>query len=659
MLFGACYYPEHRTPEEWILDIENMKAASLNSLRIGEFAWKRLEPTEGNYSFEWLDQFIRLAGEASIGIVLCPPMRTIPSWLMEKDSSLLIQTSEGIRLEYASRYTFCINHPLLIESSTKLAAAMAERYGSDSRILGWHLDNEIGDEPDCHCDICKAKWHQWLESKYESIRHLNDAWGTVFWGMEYERFSQIATPRVTKADYNPGFLQAWRQFRSDCNVNTAASLADVIRPHLLEQQYITTNNQMPWNNRTDNYEMAKHLDITGTNYYPGYQDQWANTVFGLAANRSFKKAPFHVYELRNEGHSIIGADNNTPSPGELERLTLHTIANGADGVFYFPWKRFPFGAEQNHGAITDFSGKPTRIFKEVKAIGAKLHHIGPSITGSHIVSEIAVLYHFQSRWHIEHESSWTGDTTLYMKHTNKLYHAVRESGYNCDVVGVDGDFSAYKLLLVPMLPIVDDCLVEKLQNFTRSGGILVLHPLSGVKNSEASYYPERHHPGMISLLGARALDPITTGSDNEVQFQWEGNLYTSNLFHEPIETLTAEPLAHFTNHWFADSTAISVQSHGQGEAWFIATFAEARFYRHLIRHLSQRLGMEPLLGITPPKHLEISKRQQSEGNTFYFLLNSSDREIVIPLPGTLDDIWNNETLTNQLTMKPYSARILT
>ncbi|MHA0858184.1 beta-galactosidase [Paenibacillus sp. CMAA1364] len=661
MLFGACYYPEHRTPIDWITDTEYMKQASLNALRIGEFAWKRFEPTEGKYTFKWLDQFIDVAQQASIGVVLCPPMRTIPSWLMEKDPTLLIETADGTRLEYASRYTFCINHPLLIETSTRLATALAERYGHDSRILGWHLDNEIGDEPDCHCSICKTKWHQWLETKYEDIHALNEAWGTVFWGIEYDQFSQVVTPRVTKADYNPAFLQAWRQFRSDCNVNIAGLLAEAIRPHLSEQhQYVTTNNQMPWNNRTDNYDMAKHLDITGTNYYPGYGDQWSNVAFGLAANRSFKKAPFHVYELRNEGHSIIGATNNTPAPGELERLTLHTIANGADGVFYFPWKRFPFGAEQNHGAIMDFAGRPTRIYEECKSIGGKLQHIASLITGSQLVSEIAVLYHFQSRWHIEHESSWTGDNTLYMKQTNKLYHTVRELGYNCDAIGVHGDFSAYKILLVPMLPIVDDELIEKLHQFTKSGGILVLHPLSGVKNTEACYYPERHHSGMISLLGATANDTITTGPANDVQFEWNGTVYTSQLFHEPIKSITAESVAHFTNQWFANTTTISVQTHGKGETWYIATFAEATFYKDLIQHLCQRLGLAPLLAITPPKHLELSMRRDSEGRRYYFMINGSNEELRITIPKPMNDIWNQEQLTDQVvSMKPYSVRILT
>ncbi|WP_028552632.1 beta-galactosidase [Paenibacillus sp. UNC451MF] len=660
MLYGSCYYPEHREPNRWEEDLSLMQQAGLNALRIGEFAWKRFEPVEGDYEFHWLDRFIELAGQYGIRSVLCPPMRTVPAWLVERAPDLLIVTNEGHRLEYASRYTFCINHALLREKSASLAAALASRYGSNPHVIGWHLDNEIGDEPDCHCLVCKVKWQQWLSSKYNQIDVLNEAWGTVFWSMEYDHFGQIPTPRITKADYNPGFLQAWREFRSDCSIDTVTLLSDAIRPHLPEHgPYITTNNQMYWSKRTDYYKMARYLDITGTNYYPPYGENCDTLAFGLAANRSFKKAPFHVYELRNEGHSIIGAANNTPAPGELERLTLHTIANGADGVFYFPWKRFPFGSEQNHGAITDFDGKPTRMYDECGRIGKQLRRVALQIEGSLIISDIAVLYDFQSRWHIECDSPWTGDKRLYEKQINMLYRTVRALGYNCDAVGINGDFSSYKLLLVPMLPIVDDELVMKLKLYAEAGGIILFHPMSGIKNADACYYPNRLHPEMIKLLGSRTLETVTSNPLSPVTFQWNGEQYQGSLFLEIIQMDSAQVLGTFIDHWFEGSPTITKQSIGEGHVWFVATFAEERFYRDFISLLCQQIGMSPLLNAVPPTGVEVSMRQSACGASYTFVINNRHESAEITLPSDLTDIWNGEHLSQNFTLQPYQVRILT
>ncbi|WP_284645157.1 beta-galactosidase [Paenibacillus silviterrae] len=660
MLYGSCYYPEHREPGEWEEDLRLMMNAGFNAVRIGEFAWKQFEPAEGTYDFSWLDRFIQLAGNHSVKVVLCPPMRTIPAWLYETSPSLMIETSEGHRLEFASRYTFCINHSLLRAKSGDLASALAARYGDNPLVIGWHLDNEIGDEPDCHCSVCKSKWNQWLQAKYGTIEALNSAWGTIFWSMEFNHFEQIPTPRITKADYNPSFLQAWREFRSECNIDAVRLLGGAIRPHIRANQYITTNNQMFWNHRTDYYRMAEYLDITGTNYYPPFGDRNQALSFGLAANRSFKKAPFHVYELRNEGHSILGAENNTPAPGELERLTMHTIANGADAVFYFPWKRFPFGSEQNHGAITDFNGKPTRMYEECRHIGGRLHDLGPCITGSLVPSDIAVLYDFPSRWHLEHPSGWTGDTGVYLRQINQLYHTVRKLGYNCDAVGRYGDFSAYKLLLVPMLPIVDDGLVAKLQQYVMSGGFIVFHPMCGIKNTDACYYPDRLHPGMLQLLGSRTAEVITTGPQNHVLFHWNKRSYTCGLFHEVIEPLTAQPEGYFINQWYEGNPAVTRHSFGKGQSWFIATFAEEMFYRDLVTYLCQEIGISPILGITPPEGIEITMRQSNQGTRYVFVINGGSKEIELPLPNEtpMVDIWNREEISGVVTLKPLQVRVL-
>ena len=204
-LFGAAYYPEHRNPKKWAYDLEQMAKANVTCLRVGEFAWFRFEPAEAKYEFSWMDEFLELAVAKGIKLLMCPPLRTLPAWLVEQDRSLLIENSGGVVLEYGSRYTFCINHPLLKKKGRKMAAMMAKHWGNNPNIAGWHLDNEHGDEPDCHCPICKKKFQTWCSEKYTSITNLNEKWGLAFWGLQFDDWSQIPTPRTTKAPHSPAF----------------------------------------------------------------------------------------------------------------------------------------------------------------------------------------------------------------------------------------------------------------------------------------------------------------------------------------------------------------------------------------------------------------------------------------------------------------------
>jgi len=656
MLFGAAYYPEHRDPSRWDYDLDLMAEAQLNAVRVGEFAWKRFEPEEGRYDFEWMDTFAEKAAARHIGLVMCPPMRTAPAWLVEKDPTILIEIGSGVRFEYGSRYTFCINHPLLRDKGLSLATAMAKLYGRSGNIIGWHLDNEYGDEPDCHCPLCRRAFQTWLQSRYKAIDALNRAWGTVFWGLEFNHFGQVPTPRATKAHHNPGHLQAWRQFRSDCTVGLVGEHANAVRSHVRDQ-FISTNNQALWNDRTDYYDMARHLDVCGTNYYPPYGEDCRRIAFGLATVRSYKQRPFHVFELRSGPHLFPGRDGNSPQPGEIERLTMHTIANGADGIFYFRWRACPFGPEQHHSSVTDHDGRPLRVYEECKSVGQKIKRLTPLLSGAEVRSEVAVLWDYPSRWML---ASTHGPHTrrLYRTRCCLLYNAVRSLGINCDAVGRDNDFAAYKVLLIPLLPGIDDRLAEKFADYVRRGGVLVWHPMSGMKNMEAEVFPGRLHPRLSDLFGITLGEFATSGEEEVRTFNWQKKTYNGRLFFDLPTIEDAACLAVYTSSWFAGTPAVTARQVGRGSALYLAPFAGKPFYKDFLLTLCQEAGVKPILDAPIPEAIEISARRVPNGDELIFLLNSSAQEQEITLPEPMEDVWNTESVSSSVSLKPWGVRVL-
>jgi beta-galactosidase len=655
MLFGAAYYPEQRPATEWEHDLSLMVDCGVNCLRIGEFAWVRFEPAPGQYDWAWMDAFLALAAQHRIGVLLCPPLRTPPAWMVELHPDVRIEREDGVRLEFGSRYSFCITHPGLLAAGEALAARMAERYGKHAAVLGWHLDNEHGDEPDCHCPRCTTQFQEWCGARYGSIADLNAAWGNEFWGLEFSRFAQVPTPRASKTYHSPGHTLAWRRFRSAMTVAAAARQAAAVRPHAGPGQQLTTNHQCLWINRTDYRDFAPFLDVAGTNYYPPYGPTSRASALGLATIRGYRQGQnFHVHELRCAAHMIPGAKANTPAPGELARLTLHTVANGASAAIYFRWNGYPRGAEQNHGAITGFDGAPMRITAEVRDIGQRLARLSARLDATRVVSQVGVLYDYPTRWVLEQPSSWAGPVHLHRTVSVRCYEALRGLGVNVDAPGRDGDWSTLRLLVIPQLAALDDATVARLTAWVKAGGTLVTHPQVGVTDEESAIYPQRIHPGLAQLIGADVREYATAGEDEPIAFTYQNTAYHGNWFRDLPQPTTATVLATAT-----DGQPIVLRNRvGAGQVVHCATWGSVEFCRALYRDLLAEAGIAPLLGTEPPAAIEVAERVAPSGDRLVFVINHSAASHTLAIPAGLHDLWLDEGCGSSLNVAPHGVRIL-
>lgn len=659
MWLGAAYYPEHRDPRRWEEDLDLMARAHLNLVRVGEFAWKRFEPHPGVYSFGWLDDFNEKAARRGIRLLLCPPLRTAPVWLVDLAPAVRIEREDGVKLEFGSRYSFCINHPLLLERGRQLTDVLAARYGRHPNVVGWHLDNELGDEPDCHCPICRAKFQEWCQAHYGAIENLNERWGLVFWGLELNRFEQVPTPRTTKTHHSPGHIQAWRRFRSDCTIHAQRVLGEAVRARARRDQFITTNAQT-WNARTDYFAAARDLDVAGTNYYPPYGARLPEAAYGLALCRGYKQQPFQVHELRSGPHMVPGrADGNVPALGEIERLTVHTVAHGADAVIFFRWRQCPFGCEQTHGAITDPDGRPGRVYAEVARAFERLGACARQIVGTRVASEAGLLTDFASRWIIDCGSQeWNGPANLYLARWREVYGGLRDAGLNVDAVGLtQSDWSRYRLLVAPLMPCVDDALAQRLCDYVEAGGVLLWHPLSGNKTPDACLYPHRLHPRLEALFGVDLREFAAFDAAHRCAFAWEGREYPATLFADRATVTDGITRAEFTAG--LEGPALVERGAGLGRALMLMGFPPRAFYTDFARGLIQRNNLRAILPGEPPVGVEVTERRGADGRRLIFLISALDRETSVSLPGEWRDVYLNETLRDGATLAPYGVRIVT
>ena len=84
LVLGTCYYPEHWDRSLWEEDLNRMLEAGIRVIRIAEFAWNKIEPREGEYTYDFFDSFLDVVEKTPMKVIFCTPTATPPAWLTEE-----------------------------------------------------------------------------------------------------------------------------------------------------------------------------------------------------------------------------------------------------------------------------------------------------------------------------------------------------------------------------------------------------------------------------------------------------------------------------------------------------------------------------------------------------------------------------------------------
>jgi beta-galactosidase len=185
-----------------------MADLGLTWVRVGEFAWSRLEARPGVTTFDWLDRALEVLGNAGLKVVLGTPTATPPRWMLDRHPEMLALDREGRPRRFGSRRHYCFSHRGYRAECGRIVTLLAERYGRNPHVAAWQTDNEYG----CHDTTLSfspaaiAAFRDWLAQRYQSPEALNRAWGNVFWSMEYTSFDEIELPNLTVTEANPSHV---------------------------------------------------------------------------------------------------------------------------------------------------------------------------------------------------------------------------------------------------------------------------------------------------------------------------------------------------------------------------------------------------------------------------------------------------------------------
>lgn len=72
-----------------------MKSVGMDVIRIAESTWSILEPVEDEFHFEYIKEAIEYASKIGLSIIIGTPTYAVPSWLVRKDSDVLVTRKDG------------------------------------------------------------------------------------------------------------------------------------------------------------------------------------------------------------------------------------------------------------------------------------------------------------------------------------------------------------------------------------------------------------------------------------------------------------------------------------------------------------------------------------------------------------------------------------
>ena len=609
MRIGVYYYPEAWPSNQWARDFANIKKLNMEFVHLGEFAWAFLEPEDGRFDFDWLEQNVQLCADQGLKVVLCTPSPAPPVWLTQKYPEVCIVDANGRRMLHGARQQACWSSEKYRQYVGKVVAELGKRFGKDARVWGWQLDNELshyGKEP-CYCDACQAKFRLWLKNKYGAIDKLNDAWGTAFWSQVYQSFDQIRIPNKLEqvAQINEhAQLDAQRWFADEA-ADYLRFQAGVLRKYCGKRQWITSN-FMHLFGAVNPALLGNDFEIITWTHYPVHGNLNEGPLgfrLGSAAEMSFSH-DFHrgingyegLMELQ-PGQVNWGDVNPQPYPGAVHLWIMRAFAADAKLVCTYRYREPLSGAEQYHYGLAGTDGvTPTtggeQYSQAAQEIAMLRNHLKPDakMPSAYAARRTALLYSVESRWDMDnHKQTVRWDT---MGHILKQYRALKRLGCPVDVIAEDMDLNKYPFLVVPACQLVDEKLVQRWRNYAEKGGHLILTCRTGQKDRRGHLWEGPWAMPILDLIGARIkfYDTLPAPSVGKVKAGQETYDWVS--WAEILEPdAGTSVLATYADQFYAGGAAAVTRKLGKGTVTYIGVDSQdGGLEAQLIREEFQRAG---------------------------------------------------------------------
>lgn len=637
--FGGDYNPDQWPDSVVDDDIRLMREAHVNTVALAIFSWDRIEPVEGEFTFEWLDGIIDKLGKAGIAVDLASATASAPMWLYAKHPEVLPVDKYGHIVNPGSRQSWQPTSPVFKDYALTLCRKLAEHYKDNPTVTAWHLGNEYGwNNRYDYSDNALTAFRTWCEAKYGTIDALNAAWGTAFWSQHVNSFEEVLLPRHMGGDamVNPAQQLDYERFGNDMLLDFYKAERDAIE-QICPGKPFTTNFMVSTDQCTMDYaQWAKEVDFVSNDHYFHEGESHVDELLCSDAlmNSLALGKPWYVME-----HSTSAVQwkplNTRKRHGELMRDALAHVAMGADAINFFQWRQSASGAEAFHSAMLPHAGENSKIFRGVCELGKALETLSDAgLQGTELQrSNTAILFSAESEWATRSQTL----PSMKLNHWHDVrdwYRGLLDAGHRADVVPLAYDWSDYQTIILPTVLALSDQDVQRIVDFAHNGGTVIIGYATGLIDEHFRIglggYPGAGNGLLRTMLGIRSeefniLGAEAEGEPSEIRLS---NGLTTQLWQNDVTSIASDTqvIASYTGaeaaSWELDNVpAITSHPYGAGTAIYVG----CDMNRNGIATLAKALN----IGDDDSRIVHTTRRMPDGAVVFDFYLNRDTQPVTM------------------------------
>jgi len=641
LLYGAAYYDEYMPYDRLDKDVEMMKKAGINTVRIAESTWSTCEPQPGVFDFSHVERVMDAMEEAGINVIIGTPTYAVPTWMVKAHPDVLAETVRG-RGIYGARQIMDITHPVYLFYAERVIRELMKLTAHRKCVIGFQLDNETKYYGTAGKNV-QEQFVKYIREKFhDDLDALNYEFGLDYWSNRINAWEDFPDVRGT---INGSLGAEFEKFQRTLVDKFLGWQADIVNEYRREDQFVTHNLDFEWRGYSygiqpyvNHLHASQCLTIAGTDIYHPTQDDLTGVeiAFGGDLIRSLKQDNYLVIETEAQGFP-----GWTPYKGQLRLQAYSHLASGANSVMYWHWHSIHNACETYWKGILSHDFQENATYREACIIGNEFARLGKHLVNLKKKNEVAVLVSNEAltalNWfRIQEQAPGADAKSIYYNDVMRwMYDTLYHMNIECDFIWPESEnLEQYKAIVVPALYAAPDELLIRLKQYVENGGTLIASFKTAFANENVKVSHEVQPHILSNCFGVhydQFTFPKNVGLTGEVipeKTDQKGNAHpAANVFMELLVSEGAEVLASYEHYNWKDYAAITRNHYGKGQAVYIGCMTDEETLKSVYKAVLPEADVE-----IPEYHYPIIVRKglNDLGKTVCYFLNYSGMELEMP-----------------------------
>ena len=685
ILFGAAYYDEYMPYDRLDKDIDMMKKAGINTVRIAESTWSTCEPQDGVFDFSHVERVMDAMGEAGINVIIGTPTYAVPAWMVKAHPDVIATTKKGAGI-YGARQIMDITNPVYLFYAERVIRKLMEISAHRKCVIGFQVDNETKYYGTAGKNVQLACVKYLREKFHDNLEAMNYEFGLDYWSNRIDAWEDFPDVRGT---INGSLGAEFEKFQRTLVDRFLSWQAGIVSEYKREDQFITHNMDFEWRGYSygvqpdvNHLHVSEALTIAGTDIYHPSQDELTGTeiAFGGDMIRSLKHDNYLVLETEAQGFPCW-----TPYKGQLRLCAYSHLASGANSVMYWHWHSIHNSFETYWKGLLSHDLAENDTYREACIIGKEFREKGSHMVNLKKKNDVAVMVSNEAltalNWFGIQATSGDNGEIRYNDVVRWIYDALYRMNVECDFVWPESeDLSQYKAIFVPALYAAPDSTLERLNQYVKDGGTLVVTFKSGFANESVKVHADAQphilkdalgisydqftfpHNVKLSgkLYGAESLDDFARSADADINSDDadSAEVGEARVFMELLKPEGAEVLAGYEHYNWKGYAAITRNKYGMGMAYYLGCMTDNATLQNVIKAVLGDAGVK-LSGYEYP--VIVREGTNDFGKTVRYFLNYSAKEQSVAYKySDGEDVLTGETIKAEslLIIPAWDVRIV-